>query len=112
MGLNSWLEWPEGNWQKGATTTLLLEPWIMINLPHVFSGGVNCFASKLYAIAAIDAPCMHACMQCKEWMESFLTNDFVEEKSLVDERVAFIALATRLASIISCREHAITARIN
>lgn len=56
--------------------------------------------------------CMHACMQCKEWMESFLTNDFVEEKSLVDERVAFIALATRLASIISCREHAITARIN
>ena len=27
LGFKSGLDWPEGGWQKGATTTLLLETW-------------------------------------------------------------------------------------
>ena len=29
MGFKTSLDWPEGGWQKGATTTLLMETWVL-----------------------------------------------------------------------------------
>ena len=47
MGFKTSLDWPEGGWQKGATTTLLMETWVlykssMLNSLSFFKLTYNC----------------------------------------------------------------------
>jgi hypothetical protein len=79
MGFKSSLDWPEGNWQKGSTTTLLMESR----------------QSLLKPFFVFTARCSVAFFGgTKEWMEEYLTDDRVTEWNQTDSRVTFIAVAT------------------
>lgn len=82
LGFMAQLDWPEGKWQKGDTTTLLMVSWRHRIKPATLSanGISQVFPSQ----------------NSQEWLEDMLTDDVVTEFSQQDPRVPFIALAVQL----------------
>ena len=80
MGWKVFLDWPDGSWQKGSTTTLLMETC----LSHArLNKRTRANVSKQ----------LHVFIFSKEWLEVFLADDVVHAWSQQDPRVPFIAVA-------------------
>lgn len=93
LNFKSGLDWPEGGWQKGATTTLLLDTWLY-SIISFFNAALVRFQNMLLGSSFLY---QFFTDSKKEWLETLLSDEIIYRLAGEDDRIPLIALATNLA---------------